>query len=208
MFDDTLSLHVLLLLLLCPFVPYLQVSTSKSPLHKNLAKLLLQQLLWCSRPCTIVLVLTTWLQRFQDNFSVVLIAIEMNRMVYVLPEMVMIILLEVAYVVLSFLILVSYYCNICCKNCCGVNSCLHSILKRTKIVKHVSETTTEFYGFLIEENSIIIYFLVWYIIWILFGAAIVFFRCISDRGYQFLRPICLENKLFLEQWILQQLCFL
>ena len=95
-------------------------------------------------------------------------------MVYVLPEMVIIILLEIAYGVLSFVILFSYYGNICCKNCCGVNSCLHSILKRTNIVKNVSETTTEFYGFLIEENSSMMYFLVWYILWILFGAAIVF----------------------------------
>ena len=36
----------------------------------------------------------------------------MNRMVYVLPEMVMIILLEVTYGVLSFVILFSYYGNI------------------------------------------------------------------------------------------------
>ena len=67
-----------------------------------------------------------------------------------------------------------YCCNKRHKNCCGVSRCFHSILKRTKIVKHVSETTTKFYGFLIEESSFMLYFLVWYIKWMLCGALIVF----------------------------------
>ena len=96
-------------------------------------------------------------------------------MAYTLPETVGLLLLQFFYLVLSLVILFSYMLQqICYKNCHGVNSCFHSILKRTKIVKRVSETTTEFYGFLIEENSIMNYYLVWYIIWILFGAAIVF----------------------------------
>ena len=95
-------------------------------------------------------------------------------MAYTLPEIMGIFLLEIVYWVFSLVIVILYCCNRCQKNRWGVNRCFHSILKRTNIVKHVSETTTEFYGFLIEENSIMIYFLVWYLVWILFGAFIVF----------------------------------
>ena len=95
-------------------------------------------------------------------------------MAYVLPEVLGMFFLEAICLALSAAIITSYYCNKCYKNCCGVNSCLHSILKRTKIVKCVSETTTEFHGIPIEENSITIYHLICYIIWLLCGALIVF----------------------------------
>ena len=95
-------------------------------------------------------------------------------MAYALPELLGMLFIEIVYLLLTVVLVMLYYCNRCSKNCCGVNNCFHSILKRTKIVKHVSETTTEFYGFLIEKNSFMTYFLVWYIVWTLCGAAIVF----------------------------------
>ena len=99
----------------------------------------------------------------------------MNRMAYVLPEMVGIILIEFIYLVVTLVILISCACNNCYKDSCCVNKCLHSILKRAKVVEHRSKTTSKFYGFRIKDNNIImIYSLVCYILWLLFGAAIVF----------------------------------
>ena len=91
----------------------------------------------------------------------------MIRMAYALPELLGILFIEIVYLLLTAVLVMLYCCN-------KRHSCFHSILKRTKIVKHVSETTSDFYGFLIEEGSFMMYFLVWYIIWLLCGALIVF----------------------------------
>ena len=86
-----------------------------------------------------------------------------------------ILLLELIYWVVSLVILISYFCNICHEDRCSVHKCLHSILKRTKIVECGPKNRSVFYDFQIEENDYsMIYSLVCYLLWLLLGAAIVF----------------------------------
>ena len=118
-------------------------------------------------------------------------------MAYALPELLGMLLIEIVYLLLTAVIVMLYYCNKHHKNCCGVSRCFHSILRRTKIVKHVSETTTEFYGFLIEENSFMLYFLVWYIIWLLCGALIVFLDVLLIDVTNSCDPFALRTDCFL-----------
>ena len=99
-------------------------------------------------------------------------------MAYVIPETVLILLIEVTYVVVSLVISISCCCNICYKDsccCCCVNKCLHSILTITKTLERKPDKTTVFNDFPVEESDYsVIYYLLWYITWLIFGAAMVF----------------------------------
>ena len=95
-------------------------------------------------------------------------------MAYVLPESVLVWLIEIICTVILPVLLISFFFIDKC-SCYFVNKCFHSILTKTKILERLPDKTTVFYDFPVEEESYFMnYYFIWYITWLIYGAAIVF----------------------------------